>query len=341
MSPDPDKIFAIPSFPRPTSVKDVCSFLGLANYYRHFVHNFANMSSPLLPPPPTAKMNRVTCKDIVFVWTPEFEEAFLDLKRHLCSAPILEYPDVNQPFHLYTVASQSALGYMLGQYINGKECVFAYGGRELNNGEKKYSMTEREALAVVNGVKRYLPYLAGNKLYIHTNHGSLSWLMRIKDPTGRLACWALQLQQYHFDIIHRADASNGNTDALSHRSYVSLLSVSPAAQVTLPASGIEPPCPPSAMLHTLQRKDLDLALLMQYLETSDLPTEDKEAHSLLLHIDSYYLDGNGLLCHLWTPGKQHLKALCSQVVIPASLHHEVISACHDSPIASHFSTHKT
>ena len=332
ISPDPDKIFAVQSFPRPKSVKDVRSFLGLANYYRRFVHNFAKISSPL---------NRLTRKDIVFVWTPECEEAFLDLKRRLCSAPILAYPDFNQPFHLYTDASQSALGYILGQCINGKECVIAYGGRELNNAEKNYSTTEREALAVVDGVKRYQPYLAGNKFYIHTDHGSLSWLMRIKDPTGRLARWALQLQQYHFDIIHRAGTSNGNADALSRRSYVSLLSVSPAAQVTLPVSVIEPPCPPAATLHTLQRQDPDLAPIIQYLETSELPTEDKEARSLLLQIDSYYLDGNGLLCHLWTPGKRHLQALCSQIVIPASLRHEVISACHDSPTASHFSTHKT
>ena len=165
--------------------------------------------------------------------------------------------------------------------------------------------------------------------------------MHIKDPTGTLACWALQLQQYHFDIIHRAGTSNGKADALSRRSYVSLLSVSPAAQVTLPVSVIEPPCPPAAMLHTLQRQDPDLAPSIQYLETSEIPTEDKEARSLLLQIDSYYLDGNGLLCHLWTPGKCHLQVLCSQVVIPASLRHEVISACHDSPTASHFSTHKT
>ena len=105
-----------------------------------------------------------------------------------------------------------------------------------------------------DGVKRYQPYLAGNKFYIHTDHGSLSWLMRIKDPTGRLARWALQLQQYHFDIIHRAATSNGNADIL-HRSYVSLLSISPEVQITLSVSVIEPPCPPAAMLHTLQRQD--------------------------------------------------------------------------------------
>ena len=332
ISPDPDKISAVKSFPTPKSVKDVRSFLGLANYYRRFVHNFAKISSPL---------NRLTCKDVVFVWTPECEEAFNELKRRLCSAPILAYPDFRQPFHLYTDASNFALGYVLGQCIKGQEHVIAYGGRELNHAETNYSTTEREALAVVAGVKRYQSYLSGTKFYIHTDHGSLSWLMRIKDPTSRLARWALQLQQYDFAIIHRAGTSNGNADALSRRSYVAPLSVLQENPIILPVGVIEPPCPPTPTLYSLQRQDSDLAPIIQYLETAELPTSNGDARSLLLQIDSYYLDSNGILCHLWTPGKRHIQPLCSQVVILASLRHEVLSACHDAPTASHFSTHKT
>ena len=332
ISPDPEKISAVKSFPTPKSVKDIRSFLGLANYYRRFVHNFAKIASPL---------NRLTRKDVPFVWTPECEGAFLELKRCLCSPPILAYPDFSQPFHLDTDASNSALGYILGQSINGQECVIAYGGRELSHAETNYSTTEREALAVVDGVKRYQSYLSGTKFFIHTDHGSLSWLMRIKDPTGRLARWALQLQQYDFEIIHRAGTANGNADALSRRSYVAPLSVSQETPVKLPLGVIEPPCPPAATLYTLQRQDPDLVPIIQYLETAELPLDDSEARFLLLQIDSYYLDDNGILCHLWTPGKRHVQPLCSQVVIPASLRHEVLSACHDAPTASHFSTHKT
>ena len=127
ISPDPDKISVVKLFPTPQSVKEFRSFLGLANYYRRFVHNFADICSPL---------SRFTHKDIAFVWTPECKEAFLELKRRLCSAPILAYPDFNQPFHLYTDASQYALGYILGQCINGREHVIAYGGRELSYAEK-------------------------------------------------------------------------------------------------------------------------------------------------------------------------------------------------------------
>eukprot|EP00795_Rhopilema_esculentum_P017246 gene17246-biopygen6216 len=60
----------------------------------------------------------------------------------------------SEAFHLNTDASQSALGYVLGQVIHGKKHVIAYGGRELSSAEKRYSTTERKALAVVNGIKR-------------------------------------------------------------------------------------------------------------------------------------------------------------------------------------------
>ena len=322
ISPDRDKISAVKTFPTPKSVKsfptpkNVRSLLGLANYHRRFVHNFAKISSPL---------NQLTRKDVVFVWTPECEEAFNDLKRRLCSAPILAYPGFRQPFHLYTDASNFALGYVLGQCSKGQEHVIAYGGCELNHAETNYSTMEREALAVVDGVKRYQSYLSGTKFYIHTDHGSLSWLMRIKDPTGRLALWALHLQQHDFAIIHRAGTSNGNADALSRRSYVAPVFMLRENTIILPVGVIELPCPPTPTLYNLQRQDSDLAPIIQYLETAELPTSNGDAHSLLLQIDSYYLDSNGILCHLWTPGKRHIQPLCLQVVIPASLCHDPIA----------------
>ena len=90
----------------------------------------------------------------------------------MCSPPVLSYPDFEKPFHLDTDASQTALGYILSQTIEGREHVISYGGRELNVAEKCYSTTEREALAVVDGIKCYRPYLFGAKFVVHTDHGS-------------------------------------------------------------------------------------------------------------------------------------------------------------------------
>ena len=169
--------------------------------------DFATVASPL---------HLLTRKDVTYDWDHTCHDVFAILQSHLCSAPILSYPHFTQPFHLYTDASQTALGYILGQIIDGKEHVLSYGGRELNTVEKKYSTTEREALAVIEGITYFRPYLTGTIFYVHTDQGCLSWLMKMKDPTGQLACLPLQLQQYQFDIIHRAGRLNGNADALSH-----------------------------------------------------------------------------------------------------------------------------
>ena len=335
--PDLSKLDAVRSFPKPSCVKDVRSFLGLCNYYRRFVHGFAKIASPL---------NHLTRKQVDFVWSPECEKAFQELKERLCSPPVLAYPDFSQPFHLYTDASQHALGYVLGQIREGREHVIAYGGRELNVAEKNYSTTEREALAVVEGIKRYQPYLSGKHFLVHTDHGSLSWLMNVKDPTGRLARWALQLQQYDFEIVHRPGTSNGNADALSRRPYRSSsdeprASSEPQTSSVFPVVVIEPSCPQAPSLHTLQRQDQDLAAIINYLETSQLPESTSQARKLMLTIDSYYLDEHGILCHLWSPGKRHVHTLCAQVVIPASLRSEILVSCHDDPTAGHLSTLKT
>ena len=111
--------------------------------------------------------------------------------------------------------------------------------------------------------------------------------------------------------------------------------------VSLPVTPIADCVPSVQHLHLLQCQDKDLSDIIQYLEFSTLPICDNKARSLLLTIDLYYLDKNGILCHLWTPGKHRAQTLVTQVVIPAFLRHEILVACHDDPTAGHLSTLKT
>ena len=195
-------------------MKDVRAFLGLANYYRKFVKDFAKIAGPL---------HELTKKGLKFQWTNECQAAFDLLKTALTQAPILAYPDFTLPFDLYVDASDDALDMVLGQIHSGREVIISYRGRKLLPAEKNYSVTEREALAAVAGVKYFQPYLYGRKFTIHTDHNAVRWLMNIREPTGRLARWALLLQQYDFEIVHRSGKSNGNADALSRREYDSLV----------------------------------------------------------------------------------------------------------------------
>ena len=136
-------------------------------------------------------------------WSDACQSAFETLKEALTQAPILAYPDFTLEFTLATDASDHGLGYVLGQVHNGREVVIAYGGRKLLPAEKNYSVTEREALAVVAGIKHYQHYLYGAHFKVLTDHSAVRWLMSLKMPCGRLARWALLPQQYDFEIIHR------------------------------------------------------------------------------------------------------------------------------------------
>ena len=115
--------------------------------------------------------------------------------------------------------------------------------------------------------------------------------MDIKDPTGKLARWALQLQQYDFDIIHQPGKSHRNADALSRLPYPQVQ----LAAIDLPGVQIH-------FIHDLQRRHPALHNLIAYLESNQLPLKDSIARTLLLQIDDFYLDDNGLLCHIWYPG---------------------------------------
>ena len=150
ISPNPDQVRVVQEFPTPSNLKELRNFLGLANYYRRFVKGFSHIAAPL---------NALTRKGVSFKWSEQCAVAFDKLKCALVSAPVLAYPNFCEPFLLFVDASSTGIGFTLGQVQNGKEVVIAYNGRGLNQAEKNYSTTEREALALIEGIKKFQPYL--------------------------------------------------------------------------------------------------------------------------------------------------------------------------------------
>ena len=142
------------------------------------------------------------------------QDAFDRLKERLIKAPILQYPDYEEPFILFIDASMTGLGAVLAQKKNGKEVVIAYASRSTNQHEANYSITDLECLAVVWAVQHFQHYLF-NHFTIVTDHSALKWLKTCKIPKGRRGRWILELQQYHFTIEHRAEKANSNANALS------------------------------------------------------------------------------------------------------------------------------
>jgi hypothetical protein len=204
---DPAKTEKVSTWPVPTSKREIQQFLGFASYYRRFIKDFACIARPL---------HRLTERTAPFVWTNECQQAFDELRRCLCSAPVLAYPDFSRQFILDTDASDVGIGAVLSQVDSeGREQVVAYGSRALTKTERRYCVTRSELLAVVVFTRHYRPYLTGQKFLLRTDHGSLTWLRNFKEPEGQLARWLEQLQELDFVIIHRRGKAHTNADALS------------------------------------------------------------------------------------------------------------------------------
>ena len=212
---DPDKVSAVEGWPEPQTVKQIRQFLGMASWYRRFIENFSTIAEPL---------TRLTKKNARWKWGTEEYDAFNRLKNALVSAPVLACPDFSRRFFLQTDASTSGLGAVLTQFLDdGGERVIAYASRTLSGAEKNYSATELECLAVVWGIRRMRSYLEGYAFTVITDHQSLKWLQKLEAPTGRLARWMFELQQFDYDIKYRRGTLNRVADALSRQPEVSAI----------------------------------------------------------------------------------------------------------------------
>ena len=139
------------------------------------------------------------------------------LKHRLTTSPVLSYPDFAKPFILDTDASYDGIGAVPSQQHKGKEVVVAYASCTLSKSERKYCVTRKELLAAVKFIQHFCPYLLCNPFVLRTDHGSLTWLQNFKEPEGQLARWIEQLQEYHFEIVHRPGKCHSNADSLSLR----------------------------------------------------------------------------------------------------------------------------
>ena len=158
---------SVKTWPSPKTITDVRRFMGTCSYYRRFIKDFAAIARP---------KHKLTEKNCPFKWTEECETAFEKLKITLITAPVLGFPDMSKHFLLDPDASGFGIGAVISQVTDGKEVVIAY----FSKAQRQYCVTRRELLAVILGVKHFHHYLYGTRFIVHTNHGSLTWLLRFQ-----------------------------------------------------------------------------------------------------------------------------------------------------------------
>ncbi|CAN6716175.1 unnamed protein product [Malus baccata var. baccata] len=203
---DKSKIDLVRHLPSPTSVREVCSFLGHAGFYRRFIKDFSKIAQPLC---------RLLQKEVVFEFTKECTESFKQLKELLTTAPIIVPPDWSLPFELMCDASDYALGAVLGQRKDKRPHVIYYASRTLNDAQLNYSTTEKELLVVVFALDKFRSYLIGTKVIIFTDHAALKYLLIKNEAKPRLIRWILLLQEFDIEIRDKKGSENVVADPLS------------------------------------------------------------------------------------------------------------------------------
>ena len=154
----------------------------------------------------------------MFCWTPECEEAFQRLKELLVTALVLLYPlfGAGRTFVLETDASTVGLGDTLSQEQgDGSVHPVAYASRSLNKHERNYGISELETLGLVWAVRYFRPYILGHPCIVYTDHVACLSILNTDKPSGKLARWALTIQEMDLTIRHKAGHANSNADALS------------------------------------------------------------------------------------------------------------------------------
>ncbi|XP_078242735.1 uncharacterized protein LOC144587127 [Pogona vitticeps] len=205
------KIEAVRDWPRPNTKKKVKSFLGLVGYYRKFIPRFSEIAAPL------TDLTRKKADDRI-PWTSDCEAAFQRLKEALINYPVLRAPDFDREFIIYTDASNSGVGAVLCQEDeNGDQHPVSYLSRKLQKGERHLATVEKECLAIVYAIQKAKPYIWGRHFILCTDHSPLQWLKTMKTHNSKLMRWALNLQDYDFEVKVVRGSVNCVADALSRR----------------------------------------------------------------------------------------------------------------------------
>jgi hypothetical protein len=187
--------------PPPSNLKHAHTFLQTSSWFRKFIPNFATIAKPL---------NDLLKENAAWEWRPEQQEAFETLKDRLTTAPILQQTERTRAL------TQSELPSSKGRRTNKNQSSTPADYSPLQNGTA-YTITEREALAIVWAVNKFRGYIGENTSVVITDHQLLRWLMTLKSPTGRLARWALQLQPFNLTIRYIPGRTNVLADLLSRQ----------------------------------------------------------------------------------------------------------------------------
>jgi transposase InsO family protein len=205
--PDTRRVESLLNFPEPRNITQLNRLIGLFAYYAKWIPHYSDAITPLLNARTTISKDQRLCDDTI--------AAIQRLKSSL-SESTLSAPQFGIPYTIETDASENALGGSLSQC--GKPVAFM--SRTLTHSERKQSVVEREACAIIECCRRWRHLLLSAPSFtIVTDQKSVSFLFSTRSVSKikneKLIRWRLELSEYHFDVVYRPGSENAAADALS------------------------------------------------------------------------------------------------------------------------------
>ena len=210
IAPLTSAVQAVLDAPAPENVKELRSFLGTTAWFSKFVPQYSAAVQPL---------SALLRKDSVFEWSEEASTAFKSIKELISSSPVI------QPFRpeLKTVVTSDGCDRGAGAVLtqvqpSGEEKPVAYWSRSFSDAERRYSVSEKEALSAVNAVEHWRLYLWGRHFVLRTDHSALTTLLspQASNRAGaRIARWQSRLMPYSYSVEYRPGSLIPMADALS------------------------------------------------------------------------------------------------------------------------------
>jgi hypothetical protein len=162
---DPAKIQVISDWPTPTTLIELQSFSGLANFYRRFMLGFSHIAWAI------SQITRGGGKE-KFVWARSQQQSLRRFEATLVLNPILSVPDLQQLFEIEIDDSYYVVGIVLSQHGHS----VAYHSETLSDVVYKYPTYDKEMYSIVKSFHQWRHYILGKEIVIHTNHKPLQFM---------------------------------------------------------------------------------------------------------------------------------------------------------------------
>ncbi|GBG89552.1 hypothetical protein CBR_g49341 [Chara braunii] len=208
IKPEDSKIATIRDWLTPHSLTELRSFLGLANYYRKFVRNFSTIAAPL---------RRLLRKEAIWTWDKDCTSALKKLKRALIEYLFLKVADPSLPVVVTTDANQYGIGAVLQQDDDNGYRPVEFMSARMPSTKVATSTYERELYALRQALEHWKHYLLGRHFKVDSDHEILRWLKTQAKMTPKLTRWAVEIDQYDFELKPVKGKYNVVADALSRR----------------------------------------------------------------------------------------------------------------------------